>query len=270
VGRIILVAGGNGKAATKYSAPSRANVELSGAPFWIDLVSPSKRVLNRLAVGFKFDPKALRACVSLHRSIGCDDFRNYIFTKACLLEPSKRNLFVQSDLNIFLSSRYLITLHNRKSPILRSLTSVQESGFKRTGTLLLAIFNEFDCRLMNSFCFERSSESLLAAVGQRNKSLLWWQLRNFETALVSQFALLHEIAFVGARFFSPEDRANFGSLRAKLYFLFDTVRRLLSRVDMPTNDIHYTSKGKIPETQEWSEDSRKGGVEGGVPIVVEK
>lgn len=114
---------------------------------------------------------------------------------------------------------------------------------------------------MNSFCFERSNKSLLAAVSRRSKSPLWWQLRNFETALVNQFALLHEMAFVGARFFVAEDRVSFGSLRAKLYFLSDTVRRLLARVDMPTNDIHYTGKEKIPENQGWSEESRKGGGE---------
>jgi CorA-like Mg2+ transporter protein len=252
MGRIILAIGGDRKAARQYSA--RASLESPGLPFWLDLVSPSEHALNRLASRFKFDARALRACVSSQRSTGCDDFHNYIFTKACLLEPSKRNLFVQSDLNIFLNSRYLVTLHNRKSPILRSLASVQESGFDRPGTLLLAIFNEFHLRLMNSLCFERSGKSLLGAMAQRNKSPLWWQLRNFETALVSQFALFHQIAWVGARFFTPDDRAAFGALRAKLYFLSDTARRLLSRVDTGTNEVRRTSTGKPRQHRERAED----------------
>jgi hypothetical protein len=73
---------------------------------------------------------------------------------------------------------------------------------------------------------------------QSSKNPLWWQLRNFRAALLRHIHLLHELAFVGAGFFNPEDRSAFGSVKAKICFICDIIDGLLSRVN-PLVDVTF-------------------------------
>ncbi len=260
--RIILVTGGNREVITKGVTKSVAKVDSSaGSPFWLDLLSPSERVLNRLAVGFRFEAKALKSCLSWQRSTGCDDFGNHIFIAACLLEPSKRHLFIQSGVKIFLNNSYLITIHKRRRPIARLAASLQASAFHRTGTLLLAILDPFIGRLTKSVCGERNIQDFRAVLGKLNKSSLWWQLRNLEKALIRQSNLLEEIAFVGARFFDRRDMDTFRSLRAKHCFLSATARALLSSVDISENNACHASRDNPRGKRRSSRGFRRGGSE---------
>ncbi|MBI4490619.1 MAG: hypothetical protein HY694_16160 [Deltaproteobacteria bacterium] len=239
MGRIILVTGGNRRSFENYSPRSLAYLEPTpSSPFWLDLLSPSERFLHRLSIPLKFHPQALRACSSRHRKPGCEDFGHYLFIKASLLEPSKKNMFIQYDMKVFLSSEYLITIHERRGPLLRLLPAVQELGFDHTGSLLLAIFDESICRLIKSLSSEGDCEDVpTCKEGLLNKNPLWWRLRNFRAALLRQVNLVHELAFVGARFFNPDDRSTFGSIRAKICFLSDMITGLLSRMDPSLNVI---------------------------------
>jgi hypothetical protein len=245
MGRIILVTGGDKKAITKYIPSSLAYTESSPAlPFWLDILSPSERLLHRIAVSFKFDQRALRACLSFHRSTGCEDFGNYLFIKACLLEPSKKSLFIRHDMKVFLSSDYLITVHKRRGPLLRLLPAVQELGFDHTGSLLLAIFDESIGRLIKSLSSEGDCEDVPPCKeGLLNKNPLWWRLRNFRAALLRQVTLVHELAFVGGRFFNPDDRSTFGSIRAKICFLSDMITGLLCQMD-PSANVTFDQGGE--------------------------
>lgn len=247
MGRIILVTGGNRRAVKNYSPRSLAYLEPTPAcPFWLDLLSPSEGLLSRISIPFKFHPRVLRACLTRHRQPSCGDFGHYLFIQTSLLEPSRKSLFVQRDVKIFLSIEYLITLHKRSTPLRCLLSSPQVSGFTRTGTLLLTLFDNSLCGLINSLCFEQDSANLpVQKRGQPKKNPLWWRLRNLRAALLRNVNLLHEIAFVGARFFSPEDRSAFGSVKAKISFLCDIIDGLLSRTDPSINVTFGEGEKKI-------------------------
>lgn len=235
MGRIILVTGGNRRSVENYSPRSLAYLEPTpSSPFWLDLLSPSERFLHRLSIPLKFHPQALRACSSRHRKPSCEDFGHYLFIQTSVPEPSKTSLFIQRDMKIFLSSEYLITLHKRRSPLHCLLSSSQISGFTHTGSLLLTLFDNSIGRLIRSFCLDQNSLPIRKD-GQSSKNPLWWQLRNFRAALLRDANLLREIAFVGDRFFNPDDRSTFGSIRAKTCFLCDMLSGLLSRMDPSLN-----------------------------------
>jgi hypothetical protein len=240
--KIILLNGRNKRTIAQYRPTSLSNIESSAAsPFWLDLLSPSERLLKRTGVGLTLNPGALRACFSLHSSTGCEDFGDYLFVKAPFLEPSKRSLFMQRDLKVFLSSEYLITIHKRRDSLLRLLPSVEECGFERTGTLLLVIFEQSICRLIRSVYFEESRGNLPAIEKDRmNRNPSWWRLKNLRAALNHDLSLVHELAFVGSRFFCPEDRDTFGSLKANIRFLRDMVDALLSQNSTSTNAVRST------------------------------
>lgn len=240
MGRIILVTGGNRRAVENYSPRSLAYLEPTPAcPFWLDLLSPSEGLLSRISIPFKFHPRVLRACLTRHRQPSCEDFGHYLFIQTSLLEPSRKSVFIQRDMKIFLSSEYLITLHQRRTPLHDLLSSSQASGFAQTGTLLLTLFDESIGRLIGSFCSEGNRSGLpIQRDEQPKKNPLWWRLRNFRAALLRNVNLLPEVAFVGGRFFNPDDRSAFGSVKAKVCFLCDIIDGLLSRVN-PLVDVTF-------------------------------
>jgi CorA-like Mg2+ transporter protein len=233
--RIIVVTGGNRRAVKNYTARSLACSEsYPASPFWLALLSPSERLLCRISSAFKFDPRVQRACLSRHRQPSCEDFGEYLFIQTSLLEPSRKNLFIQQDIKIILSREYLITLHKSKTPLYCSLSGPQVAELTRTGALLLALFENSTANLIRSFCSARNIAVLpVQKCEQPTRNPLWWRLRNFRGALLRDARLLHGIAALGDRFFSPSDRSFFESIRAKIYLLSDVTNRLLLRMDPP-------------------------------------
>ncbi len=246
MGRIILVTGG-GKTSVGYIPRSVAHLESHPeTPFWLDFLSPSERLLYRLSIPFKLDPRAVRACLSRRVKPGCEDFGHCLFIQTSLLEPSRQSLFIQHDLKVFLGSRYLITIHERGTPLRYMLSSAQLSRFTQPGTLLLILFDNLVCGLMKSLCYEQNSTDLpVQKCDQPEKNPLWWRLRNFRAALLRHVNLLHEIAFVGGRFFSPDDRGTFGSVKAKICFLCDIIDGLLCGMDPSVNATFAEGEKKI-------------------------
>ena len=246
MGRIILVTGRE-KRGVGYLPRSVAHLESRPErPFWLDFLSPSERLLYRLSIPFKFDPRAVRACLSRHLEPCCEDFGRYLFIRTSLLEPSRQSLFIQHDFKIFLASRYLITIHTGSTPLRYQLSSSQLSGFTQTGTLLLTLFDSLICGLMKSLCSEQNSRDLpLQECDQTERNPIWWRLRNFRAALLRHVNLLHEIAFVGSRFFNRDDRGAFGSVKAKICFLCDIIDELLSGMDPCVNTTLAEGKKKI-------------------------
>lgn len=237
MGRIILVCGGDKKVVQNYTSSSLTYLEAPPpSPFWLDLLSPTERLLHRISVPFRFHPQALKAGLSHCRAPGCEDFGHYLFIKTFLLEPSKKSLFIQADMKIFLSGQYLITIHRRNSPLHRLLLGSQGSEFTRTGRLLLKILDKSICTLIKSFPAEDDSDFVFTrGDSQPNRNPLWWRLRNFRAALLRHVKLLHELAFLGARFFDSEDINTLGSIKAKICFLSDITDGLLCRMDPSAN-----------------------------------
>jgi hypothetical protein len=235
MGRIILVTGGNRRTVENYKPRSLAYLEsYPTSPFWLALLSPSPRLLCRISSAFKFDPRVERACLSRHRQPRCEDFGDYLFIETSLLEPSRKNLFIQREIKIILSREYLITLHKSRSPLLCPLLGSQVSGFTNTGALLLALFENSTAKLIRSFCSARNIAFLpVQKCEQPTRNPLWWRLRNFRGALLRETRLLHCIAAAGDRLFGPDDNSFFESIRAKLYLLSDVTNRLLLRMDPP-------------------------------------
>ena len=235
MGRIILVTGGNRRTVENYTPRSLAYLEsYPTSPFWLALLSPSPRLLCRISSAFKFDPRVERACLSRHRQPSCEDFGDYLFIQTSLLEPSRKNLFIQRDIKIILSREYLITLHKSRTPLLCPLLGSQVSGFTHTGALLLALFENSTAKLIRSFCSARNIAVLpVQKCEQPTRNPLWWRLRNFRGALLRETRLLHGIAAAGDRFFSPDDRSLFESIRAKIYLLSDVTNRLLFTYGSP-------------------------------------
>jgi hypothetical protein len=175
-----------------------------------------------------------RACLSRHRQPSCEDFSEYLFIQTSLLEPSRKNLFIQRDIKIILSREYLITLHKSRTPLYCSLSGSQVAELTHTGALLLALFENSSAKLIRSFCSARNIAVLpLQKCEQPTRNHLWWRLRNFRGALLRETRLLHGIAAAGDRFFGPDDKSFFESIRAKIYLLSDVTNRLLLRMDLP-------------------------------------
>jgi hypothetical protein len=233
VERIILVTGGNRRTVKNYTPRSLAYLEsYPTSPFWLALLSPSPRLLCRISSAFKFDRRVERACLSRHRQPSCEDFGEYLFIQTTLLEPSRKNLFIQRDIKIILSKEYLITLHKSQTPVYCSLSGSQVAELTHTGALLLALFENSTAKLIRSFCSARNIAVLsVQKCEQPTRNPLWWRLRNFRGALLRDARLLHGIAAVGDRFFGPDDRSFFESIRAKIYLLSDVTNRLLLRMD---------------------------------------
>ena len=232
---LILVTGGNSRAVENYTAKRLAYPEsCPTSPLWLALLSPSPRLLCRISSAFKFDPRVERACLSRHRQPSCEDFGDYLFIQTSLLEPSRKNLFIQRDIKIILSREYLITLHKNKTPLYCSLSGPQVAELARTGALLLALFENSTANLIRSFCSARNIAILpVQKCEQPTRNPLWWRLRNFRGALLRDARLLHGIAAVGDRFFSHDDTSFFESIRAKIYLLSDVTNRLLLRMNPP-------------------------------------
>ena len=156
------------------------------SPFWLDLLSPSERLLCRISNGLKLHPRVQRACLSRHREPSCEDFDDYLFIQTSLLEPSRKNLFIQRDIKIILSREYLITLHKSRTPLYCSLSGSQVAELARTGALLLALFENSTAKLIRSFCSdEQHAVCLFKDVTQPTKNPLWWRLRNFRGCFIS-------------------------------------------------------------------------------------
>src|SRR6266536_1276518 len=244
MGRIILVTGRSRRTVESYTPRSLAYPEsYPTSPFWLALLSPSERLLCRISSGLKFDPRVQRACLSRHRQPSCEDFGDYLFIQTSLLEPSRKNLFIQRDIKIILSREYLITLHKSRTPLHCPLSRSQVSGFTHSGPLLLTLFDDSIAKLIRSFCSgENSAAFPLRKHDEPRKTPLWWRLRNFRAALLRDANLLHGIAATGTRFFGPEDSSFFESIRAKIYLLCDVTNRLLSRMDpmveVPNKQAH--------------------------------
>ena len=246
MGKIILVSGGNKRAVENYTPRSLVCPEpASATPFWLDLLSPSERVLHRISIPFRFDPRALKACLSYHHAPSCDDFGDYVFITAFILEPSKKKLFIQRDMKIFLSSDYLITIHKSTTSLLRLVPGFDGSTFTGTTALLLTLFDRSSLTLIRSFPSQENGKNILAnAEAQPSRDPSWWRLRNFRTALSGYVHLLDELAFVGARFFQPEDKSTVGSITLKICLLLDMISGWLDRMDRPAEIVLNAEKGK--------------------------
>jgi hypothetical protein len=245
MGKIILVTGGNGRAVENYPAKSLGRPESYPAPpFWLDILSPSKNHMWRISKALKFDREVVRACLSRHREPSCEDFNDYLFIQTSLLEPSRTNLFIQRDIKIILSKEYLITVHKSRTSLQCLLSSSKVSGFARTGTLFLTLLDSSIERVVESFGSEEQRNLPLSTDHPPQKNLLWWRLRSFKAALFRDVNLLHGIAIAGDRFFDPDDRSFFDSIRAQIHLLSDVTSRLLSRmcppVEVPFMQMHKT------------------------------
>ena len=233
--RIILVTGGNRRAVENYTPRSLAYLEsYPTSPFWLALLAPSAHLLCRISSAFKLDPRVQRACLSRHRQPSCEDFGEYLFIQTSLLEPSRKNLFIQRDIKILLSREYLITVHKTRTPLHCSLSGSQVAELTHAGALLLALFENSTAKLIRSFCSARNvAVPPVQRCDQPTRNPLWWRLRNFRGALLREARLLHGIAAAGDRFFCPDDKSFFESIRAKIYLLSDVTNRLLLRMDPP-------------------------------------
>lgn len=232
--KIILVCGGDKGAIESYTPRSLVCPEpASAVPFWLDLLSPSERLLHRISVALRFDPRALKACLSYQHASSCQDFGDYLFITAFMLEPSRKKLFIQRDMKIFLSSDYLITIHRSGAPLYRLLAGFDSGAFTGTTALLLRLFDESILTLIRSFPSQEHGKNFIAnADGEPTKNPSWWRLRNFRTALSGYVHLLDELAFVGERFFQPEDKSTVGSITLKICLLLDMISGWLDQMDL--------------------------------------
>ncbi len=234
MGRIILITGTNGAAVEDYPAKSLGCPESYPAPpFWLDLLSPSERLLCRISNGLKLHPRVQRACLSRHREPTCEDFNDYLFIQTSLLDPSRTNLFIQRDIKIILSREHLITVHKSRTSLHCLLSSSKVSGFARTGTLLLTLLDNSLDKVVESFCYEEQMLLPLPTSQAPQNNLLWWRLRNFRAALFRDENLLQRIAIAGDRFFDPADKSLVDSIRTQNHLLSNVTTRLLSRMYHP-------------------------------------
>jgi hypothetical protein len=243
MGKIILVTGENGRAVENYPAKSLGRPESYPAPpFWLDLVSPSENLMWRISKVLKFDREVQRACLSRHREPSCEDFGDYLFVQTSLLEPSRKNLFIQRNIKIILSREYLVTVHKHRTSLHCLLSSLDVSGFAHTGTLLLTLLDSSIDRVTESFCSEEQKDLPFSTDYALHQNPLWWRLRNFKATLLRDANLLVGIAVAGARFFSPDDNRLFESIRTQIHLLSDVTTRLLSRmghpVEVPFLQVH--------------------------------
>jgi hypothetical protein len=252
---------GKARAGENYTAKSLVFPEsYPASPFWLDLPSPSACLVHRISNAFKLDPWVLRACLSRHQEPSCDDFSDYLFVRTSLLEPSRKNLFIQRGIKIILSRKYLITFHKSRTPFHCSLSRSQVVQLTHATPLLLKLFEDSTTKLVRSFCSERSVALPVQEYQTPMKNPLWWRLRNFRATLVRDANLLHGVAATGLRFFGPDDRNIFESIRAKIYLLCDATNRLLSRLDsavaVPSRQRVRGSFTNTTDGLEWREQGR--------------
>ncbi len=243
MGRIILVSGAAGKVVENYPAKRLGRSESYPAPpFWLDLLSPTERLLRRISNRLKLHPRVQSACLSRHLEPSCEDFDDYLFIQTSLLEPSKKRLFIQRDIKIILSSEHLITVHKSRASLYCLLSSSKFSSFVRTGTLLLTLLESSIDKVVESFCSEEQLPLPLPTDQPSQQSSLWWRLRNFRAALFRNMNLLQRIAIAGERFFEPDDQIVLDSIAAQYRLLSYVTSRLLScmfsHIEVPFVQLH--------------------------------
>lgn len=244
MGRIILITGTNGRAVGNYPMKRLGCRESYPAPpFWLDLLSPSERLLDRVSNGLKLHPGVQRACLSRHREPSCEEFDDYLFIQSSLLEPSRTSVFIQRDIKMILNTEYLITIHKSRTSLHGLLSNSKVSGFARTGTLLLTLLDRSLDKVVDSFCSEEQVLLSLSTNHQPKKHPLWWRLRNFKAALFRDAILLQGILTTGVRFFDPDDKSLFDSIRTQNRLLRNIATRLLSRM-YPPSEVQYAQTRK--------------------------
>ncbi len=105
-----------------------------GLLLWVDLDRPTDEEIKAVLEGvFQFHPLAIEVCVAPNRLPHIEDYEDYLFIVTHAVEYSKKDNFVATELDIFLSKEYLVTFH--RTP-LRSVQSLTERLGKNPGTLL--------------------------------------------------------------------------------------------------------------------------------------
>lgn len=235
--KLILVTGGNRRPIENFRATSLACPEsYPAAPFWLDLLCPSERLLARISNGLKLHPRVQRACLSRHREPSCEDLDDYLFIQTCLLEPSRKDLFIQRDIKIVLSNDYLITVHKSRTSLPCLLPGSKVSGFTRTGTLFLTLVDSSIDRVVESFGSEEQMLLPITKTYPPQKNPLWWRLRNLRAVLFRDVNLLQGIAAAGERFFDSDDEKFLSSITSQMRLLNDMATGLLSRM-CPLSDV---------------------------------
>jgi len=100
---------------------------------WVDLEQPDAEETSILRDIFQFHPLAIEDCEQLRHHPKIDDYDDYIFLIVHGVSPETSHRdFVTRELDLFLSSRYLVTYHNKK---LRSIAAAHDACVKRPGLL---------------------------------------------------------------------------------------------------------------------------------------
>jgi magnesium transporter len=105
-----------------------------GLILWVDLDNPTDEEIKAVLEGiFQFHPLAIEDCVAPSSLPKIEDYEDYLFITTHAVEYSKKDNFVATELDFFLSKEYLVTFH--RTP-LRSVQSLTERLGKNPGTLL--------------------------------------------------------------------------------------------------------------------------------------
>ncbi len=93
------------------------------AEVWIDLETPTEADLRALASIYRLDPGAVEDCLSGEQRPRVDEFEDHVFVMMYgVLGESEELVFDPRKLAVFLSRRFLITVHNEP---LKSVASVR-------------------------------------------------------------------------------------------------------------------------------------------------
>lgn len=94
-----------------------------GSLYWVDLEAPTETEEEILWEIFDFHPLAIEDCIQEHQYPKVDDYGKYLFITIHAVDFSKSNgNFETTELDIFLSEKYIITYHSRP---LQSVTQMQ-------------------------------------------------------------------------------------------------------------------------------------------------
>lgn len=157
---------------------------------WVDLENPTPDETSILRDLFHFHPLAIEDCEQIRHHPKIDNYGDYIFVIVHGVSPETSHRdFVTRELDLFLSSRYLVTYHRKK---LRSIAAAQEACMKRA-TLLsqgpdfvmhsildsmvdryLPVLDSFSKAMeeIEERIFERQAPEVLAEILRVKKSLL--------------------------------------------------------------------------------------------------
>jgi hypothetical protein len=147
--------------------------------------------------------------------------------------------------------QHLITVHKSRTSLQCLLSSWKVPGFARTGTLLLTLLDSPLDKVVESFCYEEQMLLPLPTDHPPKKHPLSWRLRNFKAALFRDANLLQGITVAGDRFFDPDDKSFFDSIRAQIHLLSDMSTRLLSRMGPPVDVDAQEDLVKGTGTHDW-------------------